>query len=142
VIFRADSAAPHGIMKPAGLFITGALAFGVAQALWSLGHAQGLWRGTWMMKTPGGMTACFVLFVVVGAVACAWRGRGRGVVDSIVALVAGAIAGVAVGIFIVGPGSLWPMVIALDGLIIGAGVALGAAFSPVIRAHTRYAEGS
>ena len=128
-------------MKPAALFATGALAFGSAQALWSLGHAQGLWRGTWMMKTPGGIAACFVLFVVVGAIACAWRGRDRGLGDSIAILVAGALAGVTVGIFIVGPGSLWPMVIAFDGLVIGAGVAVGAVLSPMIRAHTRHGAG-
>jgi hypothetical protein len=122
-------------MKPAALFATGAVTFGAAQALWSLGHAHGLWRGTWMMKTPGGIVACFVIFVIVAAIACAWRGRGGGIGDSIAALVAGAVLAVAIGIFIVGPGSLWPMVVAFDGLIIGAGVALGAALSPVIRSR-------
>ena len=129
-------------MNPKVLFATGALAFAIAQAGWSLGHAQGLWRGTWMMKTPGGIAACFVIFVGVAALACGIRDRGHGIVDAIVALAAGAIAAVAAGIFIVGPGSLWPMVIAFDGLIIVAAIALGAALSPLVRARSRHAEPS
>ena len=120
-------------MNLAALFAAGALAFGVAQAAWSLAHAHGLVRGTWMMKTGGGIAACFVLFIVVAAVACALRERQRGLADSIVALVAGAAVAATLALMIVGPGSLWPLVIALDTVVIALAVGIGAALSALLR---------
>jgi hypothetical protein len=121
-------------MKSPAFFAIGALAFGIAQGAWSVGHAHGLWRGTWMLKTGSGVAACFVLFALVAAVACAFRDRGRGLGDCIAALVAGAVVALAVALMIVGPGSIWPLVIALDAVIIALAVGVGAALSPVIRA--------
>lgn len=129
-------------MKPAALFFTGAVAFGVAQALWSIGHAQGLWRGTWMLKTGGGMAACFVLFVVVSAIACSLRERGRGFADCIVALVAGAALAATVALFFVGPGSLWPLVIVLDTIVVAIAAAIGAALSRLVRGPAERSEPS
>ena len=73
-------------MKPLSLFILGVLVFGGAQAIWSVAHLHELVRGTWMLKTGGGIATCFVLFVVVSAIACAWRSKGRSVGDCIVTL--------------------------------------------------------
>ena len=127
-------------MNAAASFATGALAFGLAQAAWSIAHAQGVVRGTWMMKTGGGIGACFILFVVVAAIACAFRRRGRGLGDAIATLVAGAAAAATLALMFVGPGSLWPLVIALDTLIIAAAIGVGAAVSIPLRAMVRRSE--
>jgi hypothetical protein len=129
-------------MRPAALFATGAVTFGAAQSLWSLGHAQGLWRGTWMLKTFGGAGACVVLFVVVSAIACATPERGRSLADRIAALVAGAASAVAVAIFFVGPGSLWPLVIGLDTVVIALAVGLGAMLSRFVPGQRERPEAS
>jgi hypothetical protein len=120
-------------MNAAASFATGAVAFGLAQGLWSIAHAQGLVRGTWMMKTGGGIGACFLLFVVVSALACAYRRRGRGIADAIATLVAGAAVAATLALFIVGPGSVWPLVILLDSVIIAMAVGIGAALSIPLR---------
>jgi hypothetical protein len=129
-------------MNAAASFATGALAFAAAQGLWSLAHAHGLVRGTWMMKTGGGIAACFALFVIVAAVACAFRRRGRGLGDAIATLVAGAAVAATLALFIVGPGSVWPLVILLDSVIIAMAVGVGAALSIPLRAATGRSEAS
>ena len=126
-------------MSLAAHFVTGALAFGFAQAVWSVGPAQGLLRGTWMLKTFPGIVACFVLFVAVGAVACARRGRG-GVGDVVAALVAGSTLAMAIALFIVGPGNVWPIVIALDTMVIAVAVGAGAMLARFIGRRHRAPE--
>lgn len=120
-------------MKPATFFTLGALAFGGAQAAWSVAHAHGLVRGTWIMKTGTGILACMALFVVVAAVACAMRGKATKLSDGIVALEAGAVLAVLVALFITGPGGLWPIVVVLDAALLGAAIGIGAGLSYLLR---------
>ena len=120
-------------MKPIALFTVGALTFGAAQAVWSVGHHHALWKGSWMLKTGTGIAACFVVFVIVSAIVCALRGRNRSLGDCIVSITFGAVVAMAISLFIVGAGSLWPLVLALDGVILTAAVALGAALSGLVR---------
>ena len=120
-------------MKPIVLFTVGALTFGAAQAVWSVGHLHGLWKGSWMLKTGTGIAACCIVFVVVSAIACALRGRNRGLGDCIVSIAFGAVVALAIALVIIGPGNLWPLVLVLDGVIIVAAVSCGAALSALIR---------
>lgn len=120
-------------MKPAGFFTVGALAFGGAQAAWSVARAHDLVRGTWIMKTGTGILACMAVFVVAAAVAFAMHGKGAQVSDGIVAMEAGAVVAVIVALFIIGAGGLWPLVVVLDALILGVAIAIGAGLAFLVR---------
>ena len=52
----------------------GGATFAALQIIWSLGHAYGGWRGAWIMKAAPGFAACFVVFLVVGALVD-WNSR-------------------------------------------------------------------
>ena len=120
-------------MKPIAISAIGAAAFAAVQVIWSLGHVFGGWRGAWVMKSGSGIALCFASFVVVSAVVCAFRGKTKGLWNCAVSIAIGAIVAMAIALFVVGPGNLWPLVIAFDGAIIGAAVGVGAIIGKVFR---------
>jgi hypothetical protein len=103
----------------------GAVTFALLQIIWSLGHAYGGWRGAWIMKAGTGFAACFAVFLVIGAVVVAHRPRAGDLFRRTGSVVLGAIVAMVIALIIVGPGSLWPLVIALDGMVLGAAALLG-----------------
>jgi hypothetical protein len=103
----------------------GAATFAILQIIWSLGHAYGGWRGAWIMKAAPGFVACFVVFLVVGAVVVAYRHSAADLLRRAGSITLGAIVAMIVALFIIGPGNLWPLVIALNGAVIGGGVLIG-----------------
>jgi hypothetical protein len=113
-------------------FGIGALAFGAIQVAWSLGHAYAGWRGAWVMKAELGMAVCFAVFLILGAIVVAHRHRATELPRRAGSLWLGAMASLVVALMIVGPGNLWPLVIVLDGAMIGGGVALGAVIGAVV----------
>ena len=120
-------------MKPITSFAIGAATFSALQILWGLGHAYGRLRGPWIMKTGSGIGFCFAVFVVITAVVCAYYRKPNGLAKCVGAIALGAIAAITVALFLIGPGNLWPIVIAFDGAIIGAAVAVGAAIGALFR---------
>jgi hypothetical protein len=103
----------------------GAATFGVLQIVWSLGHAYGGWRGAWIMKAGTGFVVCFAVFLVIGAAVVAYRHRAGELLRRVGSVVLGAIVGMGVALIIVGPGNLWPLVLVLDGAVIGGAALLG-----------------
>ena len=90
-------------------------------------------RGAWIMKTGLGIGFCFAVFVVITAVVCAYYRKPNGLAKCGGAIALGAIAAMTGALFLIGPGNLWPIVIAFDGAIIGAAVAVGAAIGALFR---------
>jgi hypothetical protein len=110
----------------------GAAAFAGIEGFWSLGHRLAGVPSAWVMKTGLGTSMCFIGFIVASSVTCVWRGKAR-VVNTAAALLLGALAGIVVSLLIIGPGNLWPIVVAFDGAIVGFAIALGAAIAGLIR---------
>ena len=119
-------------MKPATAIVVGAATFLGVEALWALGHAQGMLRSAWIMKTGAGIGVCFLVFLVAAAVFSARQPAATGVGACARPLALGALAGIAIALAAVGPGNLWPLVLVFNGVIaiaaVFAGCALGAAF--------------
>src|SRR5438067_1539283 len=103
----------------------GAVTFAVLQIIWSLGHAYGGWRGAWIMKAAPGFAACFITFLVVGAVVVGYRHSATDLLRRTGSVTIGAIAAMTIALLIIGPGNLWPIVIAFDSVVIGGGVLIG-----------------
>jgi hypothetical protein len=103
----------------------GAVTFAMLQIIWSLGHTFGGWRGAWIMKAGTGFAVCFAVFLVIGAVVVAYRHRAGDLLRRAGSVALGAIVAMVVALLIVGPGNLWPLVIVLDGIVIGGGALLG-----------------
>jgi len=120
-------------MKPITSFTVGAATFSALQIFWSLGHIYSGLRGAWIMKTGLGIGFYFAVFVVITAVVCAYYRKPNGLAKCVGAIALGAIASMTGALFLIGPGNLWPIVIAFDGAIIGAAVAVGAAIGALFR---------
>jgi hypothetical protein len=120
-------------MKPITSFTIGAATFSALQIFWSLGHAYSGLRGAWIMKTGLGIGICFAVFVLITAVVCVCYRKSKALAKCGGAIALGAIAAMTVALFLIGPGNLWPIVIAFDGAIIGAAVAVGAAIGALFR---------
>jgi hypothetical protein len=119
-------------MKPVASLSIGAGAFAVAQGIWSSGHAFAGWRGAWMLKSPAGIAFCLALVAIISAVACAYQRKPNILVNCAVFVWLGAVVAMAVALMIIGPGNLWPLVIAFDSVMIGAAVATGAVFGFIV----------
>ena len=102
----------------------GAATFAMLQIAWTIGHTYGGWRGAWIMKAGAGFAACFVVFLVIGAVVVAYRHRAGDLPRRAGSVALGAIVAMVVALLFVGPGNLWPLVIVLDGIVIGGGALL------------------
>src|SRR5439155_8913546 len=120
-------------MKPITSFTIGVATFSALQIFWSLGHVYGGLRGAWIMKTGLGIGFCFAVFVLITAVVCVCYRKSKALAKCGGAIALGAIAAMTVALFLIGPGNLWPIVIAFDGAIIGAAVAVGAAIGALFR---------
>ena len=103
----------------------GAVTFAMLQIIWSLGHTYGGWRGAWIMKAGTGFAVCFAVFLIVGAAVVAYRHRAGDLPRRVGSVTLGAIGAMVVALLIIGPGNLWPLVILLDGIVIGGGALLG-----------------
>jgi hypothetical protein len=119
-------------MKPIVPSAIGMVVFAAAQGVWSWGHAYSGWRGAWLLKSPTGIAACLILLAITAAVACAFQRKLNAVVPCALFFALGAIVAMTIALFIIGPGNLWPMVIAFDSVMIGAAVAAGAAVGAVV----------
>src|SRR6266542_5617688 len=122
-------------MKPITSFTVGAATFSALQIFWSLGHIYSGLRGAWIMKTGLGIGFCFAVFVLITAVVCVCYRKSKALSKFGGAIALGAIASMTGALFLIGPGNLWP-VIAFDGAIIGAAVAVGAAIGALFRGRT------
>ena len=120
-------------MKPIVSFVIGAAAFSALQILWGLTHTYGRLRGAWIMKTGAGIGLCFAVFVVITAVVCACYRKPNGLAKCAGFLALGAIVAMTIALFLIGPGNLWPIVIAFDGAIIVAAVVVGTAIGALFR---------
>lgn len=120
-----------GPSNPAVMAI-GAATFAALQLTWSLGHAYLGWRGAWVMKAASGFMACFLAFIVVGVVVAAHRHQSGDLLRRAGAVTAGAILAMIVALLLIGPGNLWPLVIVVDGVVVGSGVLLGAVIGTAI----------
>ena len=110
----------------------GAATFAALQITWSLGHAYAGWRGAWIMKSAPGIVVCFAVFFVVGAVVVAYRHSPADLLRRAGCVMVGAIVAMIVALLIIGPGNLWPLVIALDSVIIGGGMIAGGVIGAVL----------
>ena len=113
-------------MRGGVTFTIGAVVFAVVQVIWSLGHTYSGWRGAWVMKSALGIAFCFAVFVIAGALVIAYRRKPAELPKRAGHLWLGAMAALVVALLIIGPGNIWPLVVALDGAIIGGGVVIGA----------------
>ena len=118
-------------MNPALAFLLGALSVGIAQTIWSIGHAYFDWPSAWILKPNAGVVLSMSLVALAAAGACFYRRANIFVQLLCVGL--GAFAAVAVGLFVVGPGNLWPIVLIIDGTIVSGAVALGSLIGYVFR---------
>ena len=120
-------------MKPIISFAIGMAMFSVLQIFWGPGHAYGGLRGAWIMKTGACIGLCFAVFVVITAVVCACYRKPNGLAKCAGFLALGAIVAMTIALFLIGPGNLWPIVIAFDGAIIVAAVVVGTAIGALFR---------
>ena len=86
-----------------------------------------------MLKQPAGIALCLALLAVTAAVVCGLRKTLRELVNFAVGLGVGAIAAMIVALMIIGPGNLWPIVIAFDSVMIAAAVFFGAIIAMMIQ---------
>ena len=103
----------------------GAVTFAMLQIIWSFGHTYGGWRGAWIMKAGIGFAVCFAAFLIIGAVVVAYRHRAGDLLRRAGSVTLGALGAMVVALLIVGPGNLWPLVIVLDGIVVGGAALLG-----------------
>jgi len=120
-------------MKPIISFAIGAVTFAALQIFWGLGQAYGRLGGAWIMKTTVGIGVSFAVFVGITTAVCACYRKPNGLAKCIGAVGLGGVVAMSVALFLVGPGNLWPIVIAFDGAIIGAAVAVGVAIGMLFR---------
>ena len=118
-------------MKPVVAFAIGAGTFALAQSAWSWGHAFAGWRGEWVLKAPSGIVICLALLAVASAVTCAHGRKPDTFVERMVFVSLGAIAAMTIALIIIGPGNLWPIVIAFDSAMIGGAVVTGAVIGKI-----------
>jgi hypothetical protein len=121
--------------KVLGLALSGAAAAAGVQLL-----APGGW---WLDSGRGVAIVTTVLAVLAAAIASrsmTWPPR-RGDIADALALWAGANAGMAAVLFSVGPGNLFPIVLAIGAAISAAAVVGGSAFGLIIAAASRRASG-
>jgi hypothetical protein len=112
-------------MRNGVLISIGAATFSALQIIWSSGHALGLWGSAWIMKSGSGIGVCFAAFLVVGAVVVAYRHSATDLLRRARSVILGAVVAMIVALLIIGPGTLWPIVIASNGAIIGGAALVG-----------------
>ena len=110
----------------------GAVAFAMAQGIWSWGHAHEGWKGAWMLKSGSGIAFGLALLALTSAVICALQRKPNTVVNCAAFVAMGAVAAMTIALLLIGPGNLWPIVIAFDGAMIGVAVAAGALIGKIL----------
>lgn len=111
-----------------GLLIGGAATFvvvhSVAVLVWPrVDRATGV-TDAWWLDSTSTVVAVFVLMTVTSWFAL--RSHRRSLVASAITWPAGAMLAMAIGLFIVGPGNIWPLVLIVGWGIIGIAAALAA----------------
>jgi predicted Abi (CAAX) family protease len=126
-------------MNPALGLLLGALAFGIAQAVWSIGHAYLAWPSSWVLEPNFGIVLCLTLLAIAAGVASFYRRKRDGVIVPIIFVVLGALVATIIALFIVGPGNLWPIVLVVDAVMVTVAVAVGGALGNMFRKDTIHA---
>ena len=114
--------------RVSGYFLAGAVAFAAAQAVLFLIAGQGtdatIDDAGWFLNSTAGI-ATMALVLAVAAAAAGRALPSRGVWHGWAALTAGASLALAVAVFVLGPGTIFPIVIAAGIAVIGAGALAG-----------------
>jgi hypothetical protein len=115
---------PTPLSEKVALFVGGFAAVGAMHTL-----------GGWWLNSGTGVLRTVLVLLAMGVLAALWRSAGRWV--RACALWAGAISGTAVVLFSIGPGTIWPIVLAsaaaiTAGAVIG-GTILGTAVARLLR---------
>lgn len=114
-------------------FGVGAIAFGIAEGLWFLGHSVLGLPSQWVLEPTFGIVFCaFVLFVSAIAMA-ATRGEGTTWLQSFAFVSLGAYGALIALLFVVGPGNLWPLVLLIDAVLVIPTVFVGALLGDLLR---------
>lgn len=106
----SDTRKPTSFVEKAALFVLGFTVVATLQA-----------AGGWWLNSGTGVLRTVLVLLALGLFAALWR-SGRPWVRAC-ALWAGAISGMAVVLFWIGPGNIWPIVLA-----VAAGVSAAAVF--------------
>jgi hypothetical protein len=115
---------PTPLSEKVALFVAGFAVVGAMQAL-----------GGWWLDSGTGVLRTVLVLLALGVFAALWRSGGLWV--RACALWAGAISGTATVLFSIGPGTIWPIVLAsaaaiTAGAVIG-GTILGSAVARMLR---------
>ena len=113
-------------------FFVGAIGFLATQAWWGLKHRTPSGQHQWVLEPSNGILFCAVGVLIVVAAAVASRSREMRWLKGAALAISGVGVGLVIGLFAVGPGNLWPIVIALNFGFLAPSVILGSALGELL----------
>jgi hypothetical protein len=114
-------------------FGVGAIAFGVAEGIWLLGHFVFGFPSLWVLEPTSGIVFCALVLTLSAITMAATRGDGLTWLQSFSFMSIGAYGTLTVLLFLVGPGNLWPLVLLIDGVLIIPALFVGALLGDLLR---------
>ena len=114
-------------------FGAGAIAFGVAEGIWFLGHIIFGFPSAWVLEPTSGIVFCAFVLALSAIAMAATRGDDLTWLQSFAFMSAGAYGTLTVLLFLVGPGNLWPLVLLIDGVLVIPTLFVGALLGDLIR---------
>ena len=120
-------------------FGVGAIAFGVAEGIWLLGHFVFGFPSLWVLEPTSGIVFCALVLALSAIAMAATRGDDVTWLQSFAFISLGAYGALIVVLFLVGPGNLWPLVLLIDGVLVVPAVFAGALLGDLLRDFRRRA---
>ena len=114
-------------------FGVGAIAFGIAEGIWLLGHFMFGFPSLWVFEPTSGIVFCALVLVLSGVVMAATRRDDLTWLQSFAFMSVGAYGTLTVLLFVIGPGNLWPLVLLTDGVLVIPVLFVGALLGDLIR---------
>jgi hypothetical protein len=113
-------------------FLVGAVGFLGAEAWWVFRHPDPGGQWPWVLEPASGILFGMVVVLLTAAVAVGVRPRGMGWLKGAALGSAGVATGVVIGLFMVGPGNLWPIVLVLNALMLLPSLVLGSSLGEIL----------
>ena len=86
-----------------------------------------------MLKSPSGIVFGLGSLAAATAVACLFQRKAINLPGCAMFVGLGAMVSMTIALLIIGPGNLWPLVIAFDSFMIGAAAAVGLVIASLFR---------
>jgi hypothetical protein len=115
-------------MRP---FSVGAIGF-LLVAVWWTKHPKAGASSRWVLEPIDGIGSCAVFMLFATALAVAIRPREMTWLRGSALAAGGVATGVVAGLFAVGPGNLWPLVLVIDAAILAVPVIVGSVLGQLL----------